>query len=103
MASISVGNLVYRNGNEPPLVGEILTPASWSGVPLHVLIFLTAAVAIGRVGGATGMNAWIAQTVLPGTVPSDPYILAAFIQLFQLLYICFWAALSQLWVSLSQL
>ena len=42
-----------------PLVGEILTPASWSGVPLHVLIFLTAAVA--------------------GTVPSDPYILAAFI------------------------
>ena len=25
------------------------------------------------------MNAWIAQTVLPGTVPSDPYILAAFI------------------------
>ena len=62
-----------------PLVGEILTPASWSGVPLHVLIFLTAAVAIGRVGGATGMNAWIAQTVLPGTVPSDPYILAAFI------------------------
>ena len=62
-----------------PLVGEILTPASWSGVPLHGLIFLTAAVAIGRVGGATGMNAWIAQTVLPGTVPSDPYILAAFI------------------------
>lgn len=40
---------------------------------------MTAAVAIGRVGGATGMNAWIAQTVLPGTVPSDPYILAAFI------------------------
>ena len=62
-----------------PLVAEILTPASLSGVPLHVLIFLTAAVAIGRVGGATGMNAWIAQTVLPGTVPSDPYILAAFI------------------------
>ena len=62
-----------------PLIGEILTPASWNGVPLHVLIFLTAAVAIGRVGGATGMNAWIAQTVLPGTVPTDPYILVAFI------------------------
>lgn len=28
-----------------PLIGEILTPASWNGVPLHVLIFLTAAVA----------------------------------------------------------
>ena len=25
-----------------PLVGEILTPASWSGVPLHVLIPITA-------------------------------------------------------------
>ena len=62
-----------------PLIGEILTPASWNGVPLHVLIFLTAAVAIGRVGGATGMNAWIAQTVLPAAVPADPYILAAFI------------------------
>lgn len=55
-----------------PLIGEILTPASWNGVPLHVLIFLTAAVAIGR-------NAWIAQTVLPAAVPADPYILAAFI------------------------
>lgn len=40
---------------------------------------MTAAVAIGRVGGATGMNAWIAQTVLPAAVPADPYILAAFI------------------------
>lgn len=62
-----------------PVIGEIITPASWGGVPLHVLIFLTAAVAIGRVGGATGMNAWIAHTVLPGSVPTDPYILAAFI------------------------
>jgi len=62
-----------------PVVGKILTPASWSGVPLHVLVFLTAAVAIGRVGGATGMNAWIATTVLPSAVPSNPFILAAFI------------------------
>lgn len=62
-----------------PVIGEVLTPASWSGVPLHVLIFLTAAVAIGRVGGATGMNAWIAQTVLPASVPENLYILAAFI------------------------
>lgn len=62
-----------------PKIGGILTPASWGGVPLHVLVFLTAAVAIGRVGGATGMNAWIARTVLPTAVPSDPLILAAFI------------------------
>lgn len=62
-----------------PKIGGILTPASWGGVPLHVLVFLTAAVAIGRVGGATGMNAWIAKTVLPASVPTDPLILAAFI------------------------
>ncbi len=62
-----------------PIVGEILTPASWGGVPIHVLIFLTAAVALGRVGGATGMNAWIASTILPSSVPSNPFILAAFI------------------------
>lgn len=62
-----------------PVVGGILGPQSWNGVPLHVLIFLTAAVAIGRVGGDTGMNAWIANTVLPSTVPDNPFILAAFI------------------------
>ena len=62
-----------------PKVGGILTPASWGGVPLHVLVFLTAAIAIGRVGGATGMNAWIAKTVLPASVPTNPLILAAFI------------------------
>ncbi|MEG0797949.1 MAG: anion permease [Acidaminococcaceae bacterium] len=62
-----------------PKIGGILTPASWGGVPLHVMVFLTAAVAIGRVGGATGMNAWIAKTVLPAVVPADPWILAAFI------------------------
>lgn len=65
----------------PPLVGRNSDAGKLErcSSSLHVLIFLTAAVAIGRVGGATGMNAWIAQTVLPGTVPSDPYILAAFI------------------------
>lgn len=62
-----------------PLIGDILTPVSWGGVPLHVLIFLTAAVAIGRVGGVTGMNTWIANTILPGSAPADPYILAVFI------------------------
>lgn len=62
-----------------PKIGGILTPASWSGVPLHVMVFLTAAVAIGRIGGETGMNAWIAKTVLPGAVPENPLILAAFI------------------------
>jgi di/tricarboxylate transporter len=64
-----------------PLIGEVLTPASWSGVPVHVLLFLTAAVAIGRIGGTTGMNAFIANVILPDTVPANPLVLAAFITL----------------------
>ena len=62
-----------------PVVGEVLTPKSWGQVPVHVLIFLTSARAIGSVGGETGMNAWLADTILPSTVPSNLFVLAAFI------------------------
>lgn len=62
-----------------PLIGGVLTPKDWAGVPIHVLLFLTAAMTIGGVGGITGMNAWIAKTILPSTIPTNPYILAAFI------------------------
>lgn len=71
--------LFIAMGMAMPMIGGILTPQSWNGVPVQTLIFLTAAVAIGRVGGATGMNAWIAKTVLPGSVPENMFILAAFI------------------------
>ena len=59
-----------------PVIGEVLTPASWSSVDVKTLMFLTAAMAIGSVGGATGMNAWIADVVLPSTVPANPYLFA---------------------------
>jgi di/tricarboxylate transporter len=73
-----------------PKIGGILTPGSWNGVPVQTLLFLTAAVAIGRVGGATGMNAWIAQTFLPGTVPENMFVLAAFITLVSIvIHMCF--------------
>ncbi len=62
-----------------PWVGEVLTPKNWGEVPIHVLLFLTAAMAIGKVGGVTGMNTWIATTLLPPTVPHNLFILAAFI------------------------
>lgn len=64
-----------------PLVGEVLTPASWATVPVNVLVFLTSAMAIGSVGGATGMNAWIADVVLPANVPTNIYVLALLIAL----------------------
>lgn len=59
-----------------PIVGEVLSAKQWGEVPIHVLLFLTAAMTIGKVGAATGMNAWIADTVLPSTVPANPFVLA---------------------------
>lgn len=64
-----------------PVIGEVLTPKSWGEVPVHVLVFLTSAMAIGSVGGATGMNAWVANTILPSTIPQNMFVLAAFIAL----------------------
>ena len=59
-----------------PVIGNIIGPKDWSAVPVHVLIFLTAAMAIGKVGGTTGMNAWIAKTIFPATVPDNIFVLA---------------------------
>ena len=59
-----------------PIVGEVLTPASWNAVDIKSLMFLTAAMAVGSVGGATGMNAWIADVVLPSSVPENIFLFA---------------------------
>jgi len=59
-----------------PVVGEVLQPKDWSEVPVHVMVFLTAAIAIGKVGGATGMSAWIADTLLPASLPANPVLMA---------------------------
>ncbi len=48
-----------------PFMG-VLDGNSFKQVPLGSLLFVSAAVAIGAVGGATGMNAWLAQSLLPG-------------------------------------
>lgn len=59
-----------------PIIGNVLTAKDWGAVPIHVLIFLTAAMAIGKVGGLTGMNAWIASVIFPDTVPENYFVLA---------------------------
>lgn len=68
-----------------PIVGNVLTPKDWGAVPVATLVFLTAAIAIGQVGGATGMNAWIADTLFPATVPDNIFVLAAFIALISII------------------
>jgi len=62
-----------------PLIGRILTPADWGNVPIHVLVFLTAAIAIGKVGGSTGLNTWIASTLFPASLPDNAFLFALFI------------------------
>lgn len=59
-----------------PVIGEVLTPASWNSVDVKSLMFLTAAMAVGSVGGTTGMNAWIADVVLPSSVPENIFLFA---------------------------
>jgi len=60
-----------------PRIGDVLKPSSWSSVPLQTLFFLIAAMGIGKVGGYTGMNEWVANLVLPATAPSNPFVCAA--------------------------
>lgn len=64
-----------------PVVGEVLSPKDWGEVPVHVMVFLTAAMAIGKVGAATGMNAWIADTLLPDRLPENLLLMGLFIVL----------------------
>ncbi|MBQ9058983.1 MAG: SLC13 family permease [Atopobiaceae bacterium] len=59
-----------------PIIGDILGAPDWGAVPMHVLVFLTAAMAIGRIGGITGMNGWIASVIFPSTVPDNLFVLA---------------------------
>ena len=59
-----------------PVIGELLTPEGWKEVPVHVLLFISAAMAIGKVGALTGMNEWIAATFLSYGLPTNAYVLA---------------------------
>ena len=64
-----------------PFAGEILRDGDWGQVPVHVMVFLTAAMAIGKVGEVTGMNAWLAGLIVPGELPESPLLLALCISL----------------------
>lgn len=63
-----------------PIIGDLNGAKDWSAVPIHVLVFLTAAMAIGKVGGTTGMNAWIAS-LLPSQVAGGAVVIACIIVL----------------------
>lgn len=58
-----------------PIIGTVLEAKDWGEVPVQVLVFLTAAIAIGQVGAVTGMNGWIANTLMPSVLPENPVLL----------------------------
>lgn len=67
-----------------PVIG-VLAPKHWGDVPIQTLIFLNAAISIGTVGAVTGMNNWIADTILPSAISSNIFVLALFITVFSIL------------------
>lgn len=48
-------------------------------IPLGTLIFVTCTVAIGTVGGVSGLNEWIASTLLPSEFVDNPILIVLFI------------------------
>ncbi|MGB9661217.1 MAG: SLC13 family permease [Moorellaceae bacterium] len=57
-----------------PRIGDVLKPGDWTQVNMGVLLFLTAALAIGKVGAYAGMNKWIADVLLPAQPPSNALV-----------------------------
>ena len=62
-----------------PTFGDILTNDSWKTVPVDTLLFLNAALTIGKVGAITGMNDWIVSVILPSSVPENIFLLGLLI------------------------
>ena len=76
---ISFGSMLIVVLMSFPLIGDLVTVDDWKSIPLNLLCFLTGAMAIGSVGTVTGMNKWIAATLMPSSISSNPFLLAIFI------------------------
>jgi anion transporter len=68
-----------------PRIGAGLKPSDWGKVNIGTLFFLTAALGIGTVGAVTGMNKWIAVTLLPAHVPTNIFVFALAVTAFAVL------------------
>jgi anion transporter len=78
-----------------PRVGDVLKAPDWNKFGLGTLFFLTAALAIGSVGGVTGMNKWLAGVLLPSSAPSNIYVLALMVTAFSvLIHMCLGSVLA---------
>ena len=81
MTDLTIGHMTFMLAMlmAMPIIGETLHDKSWNNVPLGLVIFITTAIAIGIVGGATGMNAWLANVLVPDSMPNNIFLLALLI------------------------
>ncbi|MBQ7895734.1 MAG: anion permease, partial [Oscillospiraceae bacterium] len=74
------GTLLAAGLMAVPKVG-VLEPKALTEVPIGMLMYITGAMAIGSVGGATGMNSWIASVLLPSSLSNNLILVVLFITL----------------------
>jgi len=58
-----------------PIIGGIAKPPNLLAVEFGGLMYILAAFGIGRTATTVGLDIWLKNTVLPSTVPSNPYVL----------------------------
>ncbi|WP_428559524.1 MAG: SLC13 family permease [Solidesulfovibrio sp. DCME] len=96
--------LVVAMGLALPKVGGVLKPSSWREVPIETAFFLTAALAIGRVGAVSGMNAWVASVLLPSNAPSNAFLFALFVTLIALaIHMCLGSVMAVMGIAIPTL
>lgn len=74
------GTLLAAGLMAAPKIG-VLEPKALTEVPIGMLMYITGAMAIGSVGGATGMNNWIASVLLPSGLSNNIIVFVLFITL----------------------
>jgi anion transporter len=87
-----------------PRVGAVLKPTSWNDVPIATLFFLTAALAIGKVGDHAGMNQWLAAVLLPSHAPANPFLFAGFVSLIAVaMHMCLGSVMAVMGIAIPTL
>ncbi|MCD7947456.1 MAG: anion permease [Oscillospiraceae bacterium] len=71
-----------------PIVGEVITPKAWSEVPVPTLVFLTAALAISKVGAESGMTDWLFNDVIKQLISTPQSILVLALVIFVVAVVC---------------
>lgn len=89
--------LLCAIGMTLPRIGGVLNAGSWNDVSLATLFFLTAALGIGKIGGLSGMNAWLASVLLPSQAPTNAFLFAGFVTVIAVvIHMCLGSALAVL-------